>query len=309
MIRVAAGRQRFFALSQQEQGLVAILAAAVLWSTGGLFIKWVSLDAIGITLWRSVFAGLTLALVFRVPLRVPPGERLLTFAIALSYAAMLLLFVVATRLTTAANAIFLQYTAPLYVVVLSRWLLAERPSAVDVGCVVVAVGGMALFFVGRIEASDVKGNLCAIASGIAFALFLTFSRWRGSTPNTRPRAMVLGNAGLAIAMLVALGVRRDSAPFTPSLDDAAALVFLGVVQIGLAYVCFTFAIARITALEAALIGMLEPVLNPVWVFLALDERPGWWAVAGGAVIIAAIVLRTWHAARPRPRRTAVAART
>lgn len=308
MILVAAGRHRFLGLSRQEQGLFSILAAAVLWSTGGLFIKWVSLDAIAITLWRSVLAALTLALVFRVPLRVPAGERLLTTAIAVSYAVMLLLFVIATRLTTAANAIFLQYTAPLYVVVLSRWLLAERPSSIDIGCVLVAVGGMALFFVGRLETSDVNGNVCAIASGAGFALFLALSRFRGCTPQTRPRAMVLGNAALAVAMLVVVAVRGDSAPFTPALDDAAALVFLGVVQIGLAYVCFTFAIARITALEAALVGMLEPVLNPVWVFLVLDERPGWWAVAGGAVIIAAIVVRTWHAARPRPRRTALAAR-
>jgi drug/metabolite transporter, DME family len=294
-----AARQAFAALPDHRQGMLAVLAAAVLWSTGGLFIKAVSLDALGVTMWRALLAGAALAVLTRTMPANPLRASRLEWALAVSYALMLVLFVSATKLTTAANAIFLQYTAPLYVLVLSPVLLGERPSRTDLVCVAAAFGGMALFFVGRLEPDDLGGNVCALASGAAFAVFLTLLRMPGCGPKTRPRAMILGNGLLVVSLLAVNLGRGESAPFTPGLADIAGLVFLGVLQIGLAYALFGYGIARVQALEASLIGMLEPVLNPLWVLIFLGETPGWWAVAGGAVIVAAVAIRTWLTERGR----------
>jgi DME family drug/metabolite transporter len=292
-------RTAFAALPEHRQGLLAVTGAAVLWSTGGLFIKWVSLDALGITMWRSVLAGATIAVLARSRPVLPWRAGWLRWGVAVSYALMLLLFVSATKLTTAANAIFLQYTAPLYVLAIGPLVLDERPTRTDLITVFAAFGGMALFFVGRLEARDAAGNLCAIGSGVAFAAFLTLLRLPSCTPATRPEAMVLGNALLVVSLLAVNLIRFDPGPFTPGPGDIAALVFLGVIQIGLAYVFFGFGIAHVQALEASLIGMLEPVLNPIWVLVALGEVPGWWAVAGGTVIVLAVTGRTIASERRR----------
>jgi drug/metabolite transporter (DMT)-like permease len=291
--RIGIGR-----LPEHRSGVLAVLAAAVLWSTGGVFIKWISLDAFGITLWRSLLAGLTLAAVLGVAPRPPWRERGIVWAMALSYAAMLLLFVIATKLTTSANAIFLQYTAPLYVLILSRWLIDEPPRRFDIVALAAAFGGMALFFVGRLDAGHLGGSLCAIASGVAFAVFLALLRHPRCDARSRPAAMVWGNALLVLVAIPVVLIYEPSA-FTPGLKDASGLAFLGVVQIGLAYVVFTHGIGRVRALEASLVGMLEPVLNPVWVLLFLGERPGWWALAGGAIVIGAVAARTVFAERAR----------
>ena len=304
----SAWRARFLALPEHRQGLLAVLAAATLWSFGGLFIKWVSLDAIGITMWRSLFACLTIAFLSGAGLGVLRRPTWFECAVAISYAAMLLFFVVATKLTTAANAIFLQYTAPLHTLWLSRLLLEERPTRAELACLAAAFCGMSLFFVGKLEADDVWGNLAALTSGLAFGLFFTMLRHPACRAETRPRAMVLGNAGLVVVAFVTLLAMGDAAAFTPDAADLAGLLFLGVVQIGIAYVVFAYGIARVRALEAGLIGMLEPVLNPLWVFFALGEAPGWWAVAGGAIIIAAVLFMTIATERSRgPRRSPVAA--
>ncbi|MCC7364805.1 MAG: DMT family transporter [Dehalococcoidia bacterium] len=293
-------RQRFDALPGHQQGLLAVLGAAVLWSSGGLFIKWVELDALGVTMWRSLFAAIAIAALTRTLAPLPWRAGWLTWALAVSYALMLVFFVSATKLTTAANAIFLQYTAPLYVLVFGRFLLTERPSRVDLACVGVAFGGMGLFFVGRLETDDLWGNVCAVTSGAAFAVFLTLLRRPECGATTRPRAMTFGNLLLVVSLAAVNIGRGEASAFTPGAADLAGLLFLGVLQIGLAYVFFGFGIQHVQALEASLIGMLEPVLNPVWVFIFLGETPGWWAVAGGAIIVAAVTVRTVIAERRRP---------
>lgn len=292
-------RAAFFELPPHRQGLLAVVAAALLWSSGGLFIKWVSIDALGITMWRSLFAGITVTLLVRPGWVSPLRAGRLEWGMAVSYAVMLVLFVSATRLTTAANAIFLQYTAPLYLLLMARFFLDERPTKLDLAALSVAFAGMALFFVGRLETGDLTGNACAIGSGIAFAAFLVFLRVPSCTSETRPRAMVLGNALLVVVLLAVNAGRGEAGLFTPGLRDLAGLLFLGVVQIGVAYVLFGFGMAHVQAVEASLLGMVEPVLNPVWVFLALGERPGPWAIAGGAVIITAVTVRSVIAERRR----------
>lgn len=293
-------RTAFSALPAHRQGLLAVLGAAILWSSGGLFIKAVSLDALGVTMWRSLLAAATILVVARPPLVAPWRAGRLTWAIALSYSATLLMFVSATKLTTAANAIFLQYTAPLYLLVLGAVFLRERPTRIDVLTVAAAFGGMCLFFVGRLDARDATGNGLAAASGVMLAVMFTLLRHPRCRTETRPQAMLLGNL-LLVAGLFAVNLGRGAWDiFTPGPADIAGLVFLGIVQIGFAYMLFGFGVARVQALEASLIGMLEPVLNPVWVFLALGETPGWWAVGGGAIIVAAVTGRTIATERRRP---------
>jgi len=281
----------------------------VLWSTGGLFIKWVSLDALGVTMWRSLLAGVVIWVVARPPLRHPRRTSRLTWGIAIAYALTLVMFVSATKLTTAASAIFLQYTAPLYLLVTGAVFLGERTTKVDYLTVAVAFGGMALFFVGKLDGDAMLGNILGAASGVMLAAMFTLLRAPGITAETRPEAMVLGNILLVAGLLVVNLARANSAPFTPDAKDALGLAFLGIVQIGFAYLLFGYGVAYVQALEASLIGMLEPVLNPVWVFLFLGETPGWWAVLGGAIIVAAVAARTFATERGRadPNRTPIPA--
>ena len=266
-------------------GVGAILAAALFLSTGGLFIKAVDIDAFGISMWRSLLAGITIWLILRPRLSLP-GRA--TAAIALSYAGMLLFLVIAMRLTTAANAIFLQFTAPLYVVVLARLFLHEKASRLDLLTLVVAFAGMSLFFVGRFDGSSMVGNGFGLAAGLCFGCMLVLFRAPGVEAEDRVSAVVLGNLGLAAVLLPVNLVRADASVFAPGIGDAAGLLFMGILQVGLGYVAITFGIARVAALEASLLNMIEPVLNPVWVFIFLGENPGGWAILGGAIIISAV---------------------
>ena len=296
---ISTPRNAFGSLTPHQQGLVAVLAAAVLWSTGGLFIKWVALDALGVTMWRSLLAGVVIWVIARPRIRAPWKTNRLTWGIAISYALTLVMFVSATKLTTAASAIFLQYTAPLYLLVTGALFLGERATKKDLATVAVAFGGMALFFIGKFDGDAMTGNLLGAGSGVMLAAMFTLLRAPGCTPETRPEAMVWGNVLLVVGLLVVNIVRGSSAPFTPDASDAGGLIFLGVVQIGIAYLLFGYGVAHVQALEASLIGMLEPVLNPVWVFLFLGETPGWWAVLGGAIIVAAVAARTLATERGR----------
>ena len=204
------------------------------------------------------------------------------------YAALLILFVLATKLTTAANAIFLQYTAPVYVLLLEPLFYKEKFRARDFITVAACVGGMSLFFVGKLRPQDVTGNLFALASGVCFALFFLLLRHSKARQVNRAASAIYGN--LIVVLLCAPAffgaMRRGIAP-----ADFAAVAYLGVVQIGFAYLLFTLAMARgVRSLDAGIIGYVEPVLNPLWVFLFLGERPSGWAIIGGAIIIASVIV-------------------
>jgi DME family drug/metabolite transporter len=268
-----------------------VLAAALLWSTGGLFLKATPLGTFEVSFGRSLFAAATVAFLTR-----REGFRLnaLTLVSAALYAALLLLFVAANKLTTAANAIFLQYTAPVYVLLLEPLLFKEKFRRADIFVVAACVAGMALFFVGQLRPQDVEGNLTALASGLCFALFmLSLRRARGAGTN-RASSVIYGNLLICIVTLPAFAGAVGSL----TTRDVLIVVYLGVVQIGLAYTLFTLGIARgVRSLDAGVVGYIEPMLNPVWVFLFLGERPSRWAVTGGCIIIAAVLAHTVALAR------------
>jgi drug/metabolite transporter (DMT)-like permease len=268
-----------------------VLAAALLWSTGGLFIKATPLGALELSFGRSLLAAATVALLTR---REGFGLSIMTLVAAALYAALLLLFVVANKLTTAANAIFLQYTAPVYVLLLEPLLFKERFRLADLLVVAACVAGMSLFFVGQLRPQDVEGNLTALASGVCFAFFLLLLRHQRAGRVNRASSVIYGN--LIICLLTAPAFARAAPSLTTR--DVLIVAYLGVVQIGLAYTFFTLGIARgVRSLDAGVVGYIEPMLNPVWVFLFLGERPSGWAVVGGCVIIAAVLIHTVALAR------------
>jgi len=203
---------------------------------------------------------------------------------AIGYALTVVLFVFATRMTTAANAIFLQYTAPIYVALIGRWYLKERASPIDWLVIAVALLGIALFFLDRLTIAGWWGNIIALGSGLAFAAVALFLRKeKAGSPIA---SIVLGNVIVALAGLPFMLV-------APSLDGDSwwRLLLLGTVQLGLPYVFYAAAIKHVTALEATLIPLLEPVLNPLWVMLALGERPGPWAIFGALLVLGAVLGR------------------
>lgn len=258
-----------------------ILAAAGLWSTAGAAIKLTALNAWQLSGGRSLVAALAVAALVPAS-RVRPRPRVL--AVALTNAATVILFVVATKLTTAANAIFLQETAPLWVLLLAPLLLGERPNRGELLSIPVYAAGLALFFVDDLTAGQTTGKLCALGSGLAFGVTIVGLRHlRGEGPG----ALLWGSV---IAAAVTLPLWGTGPGATPA--DLALILFLGVFQLALAYVCFARGLTGVTAVEASLLMLLEPVLNPIWTWLVVRERPGPWALAGGAVVLAATAWRT-----------------
>jgi drug/metabolite transporter (DMT)-like permease len=274
--------------------------AAVLFSTGGAAIKAADFTAWQITCLRSGTAALAIWLMTREARRRWTGR---TLVVGIAYAATLTLFVLANRLTTAANTIYLQSTAPLYLALLAPWLLREPTRRQDL-VFMAAVGlGLALFFVGvdapaETAPEPLRGNILALGSGFFWALTVCGLRWMGSAGGERGSAAVAVVAGNLIAFLAALPFALPIGRHSPG--DWALIGYLGVFQIALAYVLVTRALTTIAALEASLILLIEPVLNPVWAWIFQGERPGIWPLMGGGVILGATTIRAVLDARRDP---------
>lgn len=280
-------------MNQHRRSVLLIVLAAVLWSTGGVLIKATSLDAFQTSMWRSLFASLAIAILAR-PKKILTDST--TLVASLAYAATLILFVLGTKLTTAANAILLQYTAPIYILVLAHIVLNEKMTRIGVVTVVLCIMGMVIFFLDKLSPEGMVGNLAALSSGIAFAVMTVFLRKnKGGEPVS---AILFGNIWIVISCAVISLVRNSLLnAFALSSEDALMTGFLGVFQIALPYVLFVHAIKQIPALEASLLSMLEPILNPIWVMLFVGEFPSANAVIGGSVIIGAVALQHMVAAR------------
>jgi drug/metabolite transporter (DMT)-like permease len=274
-----------------------LATAAALFSTGGAAIK-----AADFTGWqtaglRSGIAAVAILLIAPAARRGWTGRAVL---VGFAYAACLTLFVLANRLTTAANTIYLQSTAPLYLLVLSPWLLKEPIRRQDLRFMAAVALGLALFFVSEeppvASAPDpMRGNLLALISGFCWAITVCGLRWLGSGNGRRGSAMAAVVSGNITAFLVAVPMGLPLGSHT--VTDWSVVIYLGVFQIAVAYVLVTSGLTHIPALEASLILLIEPVLNPVWAWLFQGERPGPWAVLGGAIILGATALKGWLDAR------------
>lgn len=264
-----------------RRAVLFLLMAAALWSTGGFFIKWVTWNPMAISGIRSAISAIVIAVAFRHDLKLSISPIQLTGAVA--YALTVTLFVVANKMTTAANAILLQYTAPVHVALLSVWLLNERITRRDWYTIAAVLAGMVLFFSDQMSPGSLIGNLCALFTGFTFALFIVLLR---KQRNASPAGSVfLGNV---ITALIGLPFMFDG---SPGFSGWLGLLYLGVFQLGLAYVLYTFAILHVTAMEAVLLTLIEPILNPVWVYFLMGEIPAWTSLVGGGIILLAVTLR------------------
>jgi drug/metabolite transporter (DMT)-like permease len=263
------------------QAVLLLLTAAILWSFGGVLIKLIVWNPLAISGMRSAIAGLFLFLFLRKP-RITFSK--VQIACAVAYACTTTAYVVGNKLTTAANVILLQYTAPIYVALFGSWFLNERARLFDWVVIFISLGGMVLFFLDELTFGGLWGNVISVFSGITFgAMILLLRKQKSGSPL---ESVLLGNILVA---LVTLPFMFES---MPDMRSWMGLSLLGTFQLGLSYVLYSIAIKRVSALEGVLVPIVEPVLNPLWVFLLVGERPGPWAIAGGIVIFVTISIRS-----------------
>lgn len=270
------------------RALIFLALAALCWSLGGVLIKRVDWPPLAVAGGRGLIAAVFLAATSRgLKFTWSPVQ----VGAAVAYAATTVLFVLANKLTTAANAILLQYTAPVWIALFGAWFLGERATRADWLTIAVVLGGMTLFFADGLQLGGLTGNLFALASGVAFAaMILTLSKQKNSGPPLE--SIILGNL-LAFAIGLPFMLR---APL-PSPGGLGALALLGIVQLGVSYWLYARALRHVTALEAVLLPVVEPILNPVWALLALGEKPGPFALAGGTLVLGAVTLRALASVR------------
>lgn len=269
--------------NRQTAGIIAMTACAFCWSLAGIFIKLIDWQPFAIACGRSAIAAVFIFIVLK-------GKPKFTFSAvqiltALSYAATMLLFIFANKRTTSANAILLQYGAPIYVAFMSAAMLKEPPKAEDWFALVGICGGMVLFFLDSLGKGNMVGDMAAVGSGVAFAFNIMLLR---KQKDARPLDSLL--LGHIITAIVAFAISLFLPAPVVTLRSALAIAGLGLIQIGLAAVLLSYSVKRITALQSVLIAVIEPLCNPIWVFLATGELPGARSLAGGAIIIVAVLV-------------------
>lgn len=267
--------------TERSVSIILLIITATLWSLGGLLIKLINWNPLAIAGTRSIISAIVIWVYLKKP-RITWSKPQL--GATLAYVATVIFFVTATKMTTAANAILLQFTAPIYVTLLSPWLLKEKTRLIDWLTVLTVLGGMALFFFDNLSLHNILGNLIAAASGISFAFFTLFMRMQ---KNGSPlESVFLGNI---ITSIICLPFMFQTGPGTTGW---IFLTILGVLQLSIPYILYSKAIKHVSAIDAILIPVIEPLLNPVWVFLFLGETPGSWALIGGVIVLAAITVRS-----------------
>ena len=283
------------AKNQKFPPILLVLIAVLLWSTGGLFIKLTTLDAFHVNFGRAFFAAITVGIFIAVKKQLKFDWFILLGSFF--YAATLSAFVYANKNTTAANAIFLQYTAPIYILIFAPLILKEKFRGSDLFTVILCLAGMSLFFLEAPNAQNslasniFAGNIAGLIAGLCLGLYFVFLRHPRSLEFNPALSVFYGNLIIVFVMLpIIIGNLQ-----TPTAKDFFAISFLGIFQIGVAYLLFTYGVARgVRSLDASIIGFIEPLLNPVWVFLFVRETPSKWAIIGGLVIISAVVFHTFR---------------
>ena len=252
LLRTQIAKRMTEPTSSRHRAILAMLLAAVLWSLGGLLIKWVQWHPMAISGMRSAIAAVFLLVVLRRPRFTWSPAQL---GCAVAYAGTVVLFVVANKWTTAAHAILLQYTGPVWVALFGGWLLGERATWLDWAAIALVLGGLSLFFLEGLGSGGFAGDVIAVLSGICFgSLALLMRKQRGGSP---AESILLGNA---LAALTGLPFMFDTLPEATSW---VGLLLLGIVQLGVPYYLYSVAIHHLTALEAILIPVVEPLLNPI----------------------------------------------
>ncbi len=278
-------------IPNHRKGLIYISFTAFLWSTSGFFIKYLTINAFQISFFRSLVAALTIFLITLIRNQKLKFEfDIVSNFAAIFYAGILILFVLATKMTSAANAIFLQFTAPMYLVVLEPLLLKTKFEPKNVITIIICIFGMILFFFGKLELGNIYGNLLAICSGICFAMFsllLKYKKVKHKNDNTLNN-IIMGN--VLVGVITFFFVFPD---FTLDLKQFLILLYMGAIQIGVSYIIFNEGIKYVSATESMIIATLEAIFNPIWVFIGIGEAPSVYSIFGGLIIFSAIIWRNF----------------
>jgi drug/metabolite transporter (DMT)-like permease len=272
--------------TERRKALFFLVLAASLWSTGGLLIKSTTWQPVAILVGRNLCSAVVLLLYLR---RFPTNWTRWKIIGAVAHILTAFLFISSTKLTTAANAIFLQYTAPIYIILLAFWFLREKPSQTDWTSMVIIFAGMLLFFGDKLSSNGLEGNIMAVLSGLTMAVMTVALRaQKAGSPieSILIAQLVTGILGFPIVLKEAW-----------TIPNVVIIIFLGVFQIALAFIFFTSAIKHVPAIEATLISTLEPILNPLWVVVFLGEEPGRFALVGALIVLAGVVFSAVGSAR------------
>lgn len=263
----------------KNNGVFFVVIAAILWSFGGVCAKFIRLNPLAISALRGLLAALTIGFC-RKRWIVRPNK--ITLLSSLCIMGTSSLYMVANKMTTAANAIVLQYTSPLFVIIMSLLILKVKPKAIDIAAVAAIMGGVSLFFIEHLGKGELLGNILSILSGVLFAGVFFFNSLPGANPQ---EAAYLG----CLLNIVWLPLSFSQSGFSDfNFSMLAVVLFAGIFQTGLAYMAFSKGIMTTPPVTASIACTIEPILNPVWVFLIMGERPGLLAVCGAAIVIATV---------------------
>ncbi len=276
-----AGADPLIRDEQHGRAVAAAIMAALMWSSGGILIRMIPWDPIPITGFRSIAGSLFLLLLFRRP-RFTWSIAQVGGAFAFAIASFTYSW--AIKHTAVANVVVLQNAAPIYVAVLGAILLRERPKGIDWATMGIMLGGIGLFFAGRLGPGTLAGNLAAVVSGV-FAGLLTVAM-RGQKNGSPIETILLGNAIMTLFAAPSM-LRVEYAP-----GPLLLVALLGLVHLAIPFVFFNYAVKRLTAIEMSLLRIAEPVLSPLWVFLAMGEQPGLNALFGGTLVLCGLTLRS-----------------
>lgn len=270
-------------MNERHRAILRMLLCAVLWSTGGMLIKLIPWNAFALVGARGLIAGVTIFLYMRCR-RIPFKLSKQTLLVATGVAGLFVCFVSATKLTTAANAVVIQYTGPMFFLLYCAIFRKQRFRAADYGIVIVTTLGIGMFFFGDLGGGAAIGNVVALFSGLFFTLNLVAS---GDADEVE-RLNGFLQAQLLCALIGLPFFLTTSPVFT--LETVGCLLLLGVFQVGASYILYALALRACPPLACSLLATLEPLLNPVWVFLTVGELPGTLSLVSGALVVAAITL-------------------
>lgn len=268
------------------KGIVFAVIASILWSTGGLLVKLSNWHPLAISGGRSLIAALVMLVYLRRPKITKSKAQIIG---AITYSTTVMFFVIANKLTTAANAILLQYTSPIFVALLGVWILKEKIHWYDIVSILVVFLGMGLFFIQGVDRGNILGNIIAILAG--FSLACTTISLRLQKEGSAVETTWLGNIlTFVLALPFIIQVKVDAI-------NLIIILILGIFQLGISYILYVNALKYISALEAILITVLEPLLNPVWVYVFTGEAPGIYALIGGSIVILTILIRSVYVSK------------
>ncbi len=266
---------------ERKNAIVLLLVAGAMWSLGGLLIKSIPWHPLAISGMRGGIAAIVIYAFSKDKKIIITFDKILA---ACFYTLVVTLFVISNKLTTAGNAILLQYTAPVYVALFGYMFLGEKSTLIDWVTILILLGGLTLFFLDDLSFDGYLGNAIAILSGMSFAaLTITLRKQKDNNPSD---SILLGNI---LTLIIGLPLIVSGTSF--NLHSIILILILGIIQLGVPYIFYTTAIKHVTALDAIIFPVIEPILNPILVFFILGEALGPWAFLGGSLVLGSVVFR------------------